>query len=152
LKTWHALILAGFAFAPSGRARADADTIGYIKTLAGTAAVMSDDGTASRPANVAMPLHQQDRVETGPDGRIGITFRDNTRITLGPNSRVDFAHFVFKPVDKEYGFVLRLGYGTLQYLSGLTAKLAPDAMSIETPGATIAVRGTRLLIRAEKHP
>lgn len=151
MKTRHAFVLVIFAILQSERARADGDTIGFVKSLSGAATITSD-GMSPRQASVAMPLHQQDRVETGANGQIGIIFRDNTRITLGPNSRVDFARFVFKPVDKEYGFILRLGYGTLQYLSGLTAKLAPDAMSIETPGATIAVRGTRLLIRAEKQP
>jgi len=50
----------------------------------------------------------------------------------------------------EYGFILRLAYGTLECISGLTAKLAPDAMSIETPGFTVGARGTRFLVRAER--
>ncbi len=135
---------------PSSTAHAEADTIGHVKTLSGTATLTPAGDGVARPVSIGMPIHGQDRVETGRDGQIGITFDDNTRITLGPNSRVDLASFVFKPAEKRYGFVLRLAYGTLQYLSGLTAKLAPDAVSIETPGATIAVRGTRLLVRAEK--
>jgi hypothetical protein len=131
-------------------AQADSGTIGYVKTLTGTATVTPAGSTAPRPLAIAKPIHEHDRVETGPDGQIGITFRDDTRITLGPNSRLDLARFVFRPAAKEYGFVLQLGYGTLQYLSGLTATLAPDAIAIETPGSTIAVRGTRLLIRAEQ--
>jgi hypothetical protein len=131
-------------------ARAETETIGRVKTLVGAAWVISvDSDGAARPIGLAMAIHEKDRIETGPDGEVGITFRDNTRITLGPSSRLDLAHFVFQPADKNYGFVLRLAFGTLQYLSGLTAKLAPDAMTIETPGSTIAVRGTRLLIRAE---
>ncbi|HYM01775.1 MAG TPA: FecR domain-containing protein [Stellaceae bacterium] len=146
------LLLLCFAVLRSTPAQADGDTIGYVKTLAGGATLTPAGESVARPVSIAMAVHRQDRVETGPSGEIGITFQDDTRITLGPNSRVDFARFVFKPAEKEYGFVLRLGYGTLQYLSGLTAKLAPDAMSIETPAVTIAVRGTRLLIRAEKQP
>jgi hypothetical protein len=135
---------------PAAASHADTDAVGYVKTLSGTGTLTTTGEEVGRTVSVAMPLHEHDRVETGRDGQIGITFCDDTRITLGPNSRVDLARFIFKPVDKNYGFVLRLAYGTMQYLSGLTAKLAPDAMSIETPGATIAVRGTRLLIRAEK--
>jgi hypothetical protein len=148
----QALLLLMLAVVRSAAALADTDTIGYVKTLAGTATITPAGDSAARPASIAMPVHEQDLVETGPNGQIGITFRDDTRIALGPSSRLDLARFVFRPAEKEYGFVLRLGYGTLQYLSGLTAKLAPDAMSIETPGSTIAVRGTRLLIRAEKQP
>ena len=57
--------------------------------------------------------------------------------------------FVFSPAEQHYGFVLRLIAGTMQYLSGLTAKLSPDSMKIETPTATIGVRGTRFLERVE---
>jgi hypothetical protein len=148
----QALLLLLLAALRSASAQADTGTIGYVKMLAGTATVVSAGSSAARALSIAMPIHEKDRIETGPDGQIGITFRDNTRITLGPSSRLDLARFVFLPAEKKYGFVLRLGYGTLQYLSGLTATLAPDAMSIETPASTIAVRGTRLLIRAEKQP
>lgn len=152
MKIRDALLLAVLAALPPVPAQADSGTIGHVKTLAGTATVTPAGAAAAQPLSLAMPIHEQDRIETGPDGQIGITFRDDTRITLGPSSRLDLARFVFRPAEKRYGFVLRLGYGTLQYLSGLTAALAPDAMSIETPGSTIAVRGTRLLIRAEKQP
>ena len=63
---------------------------------------------------------------------------------------MQLTQFVFKPADEQYGFILRLAYGTLECIAGLTAKLAPDAMSIETPGFTVAARGTRFLVRAEK--
>ena len=146
------LLLLTLVVLPAAAAYADADTIGTVKLLSGTATVTSTGESAARPASLAMAIHEQDRVETGRDGQIGITFRDDTRVTLGPNSRVELARFIFKPAEKQYGFVLRLAYGTLQYLSGLTAKLAPEAMSLETPGSTIAVHGTRLLIRVEKRP
>jgi hypothetical protein len=45
--------------------------------------------------------------------------------------------------------VLRLLAGTMQYLSGLTAKLSPGSMEVDTPTATIGVRGTRFLARVE---
>ena len=143
------LTLIGLAAAAlASPAWADDATIGFVKTLSGHATVTR--AGATKPVEIAMPVYAQDRIETGSDGELGITFRDDTRISLGPGSRLDLPNFVFKPADSRYGFVLRLAYGTMQYLSGLTAKLAPDAMSIETPTATIAVRGTHFLVRAEK--
>ena len=96
-----------------------------------------------------MPVYESDLVQTGGDGELGITFRDDTRISLGPNSRIELKHFVFKPAAEQYGFILRLAFGTLEYISGLTVKLAPDAMSIETPGFTVGARGTRFVVRTE---
>jgi hypothetical protein len=129
-------------------ARAEEAPVGFIKTLSGTATLTH--GTVATAAALAMPVYQNDRLETGSDGALGITFRDNTRISLGPNSRIELKHFVFQPAAEQYGFILGLAYGTLEYISGLTEKLAPDAMSIQTPGFTVGARGTRLLIRAEK--
>ena len=129
-------------------ARAGEAPVGHVKTLSGTATVTH--GGIAMAVALATPVYQDDRVETGSDGELGITFRDNTRIALGPNSRIELKHFVFEPATEEYGFLLRLAYGTLEYISGLTEKLAPEAMSIETPGFTVAARGTRFLVRAEK--
>ena len=143
---WSALVAILCAMGLS--ARADEASVGFIKTLSGTATLTH--GAVATDAALAMPVYQNDRLETGSDGALGITFRDNTRISLGPNSRIELKHFVFQPAAEQYGFILGLAYGTLEYISGLTEKLAPDAMSIQTPGFTVGARGTRLLIRAEK--
>jgi hypothetical protein len=128
--------------------RAEEPPIGFVKTLSGTATVTHGGNSAA--AALAIPVYENDQIETGADGELGVTFRDNTRISLGPNSRIELKHFVFKPATEEYGFILRLAYGTLEYISGLTVKLAPDSMSIETPSFTVGARGTRFLVRAEK--
>ena len=143
---WPVLVVVLCALGLS--ARADEAPVGFVKTLSGTVTVTH--GAVVAAAALAMPVYEHDRLETGGDGECGITFRDNTRIALGPNSRIDLQHFVFKPAAQQYGFILRLAHGTLEYISGLIEKLAPEAMSIETPGFTVAARGTRLLVRAEE--
>jgi hypothetical protein len=141
---WSALVIIGCATALP--ARAEDAPIGFVKTLSGTATVNHGDTVTA--AALAMPVYEKDWLQTGANGELGVTFRDDTRISLGPNSRIQLTHFVFKPAAQEFGFILRLAYGTLEYLSGLTGKLAPDAMSIETPGFTVGARGTRFLVRA----
>ena len=121
--------------------------IGYIKSTDGISTVTR--GHTTYAAALGLALYEGDTLRTFWNGRLGVTFKDDTRISLGPSSSVTIPRFVFSPAEQRYGFVLRLFFGTLQYLSGLTAKLAPDAMKIETPTATIGVRGTRFLARAE---
>jgi hypothetical protein len=142
------LALVVFAWTLDFPARAEEAPIGFVKTLAG--AVTVTHGATAAAAARGMPVYENDWVETGADGELGITFRDNARISLGPNSRMQLTQFTFKPAAEQYGFILRLAYGTLECIAGLTAKLAPDAMSIETPGFTVAARGTRFLVRAER--
>jgi hypothetical protein len=143
---WSALVIIACALALP--ARAEDAPIGFVKTLLGPATVTH--GSTAMAARLAMPVYENDWLQTAADGELGVTFRDNTRISLGPNSRIQLTHFVFRPAVLEYGLILRLAYGTLECISGLTAKLAPEAMSIETPGFTVGARGTRFLVRAER--
>ncbi len=142
------LALLGILCAVGLSARAEEAPVGFVKTLSGTANLTR--GATATAVALAMPVYENDRLETGRDGELGVTFRDDTRISLGPNSRIELKHVVFKPAIEQFGFILSLVYGTLEYISGLTEKLAPDAMSIETPGFTVGARGTRLLVRTEK--
>jgi hypothetical protein len=121
--------------------------IGHVRSVDGVATVTH--GPVTWEAAPGAAVYEGDVLQTYLNGTMGVTFKDNTRISLGPSTRVTIPKFVFSPSEQHYGFVLRLIAGSLQYLSGLTAKLSPDSMKIETPTATVGVRGTRLLARAE---
>jgi hypothetical protein len=142
------LLSVAFAYFIALPAGAEDAPIGFVKTLSGIVTVTH--GGTSIPAALGAALYENDWLETGGDGEIGVTFRDNTRVSLGPDSRLQLTHFVFKPAGQQYGFLLRLAHGTMECISGLTTKLAPDAMSVETPGFTVGARGTRFLVRTER--
>jgi hypothetical protein len=132
-----------------GRPASAADSaIGFVKFVTGTVTALR--GGQRIPLAVGAPVQADDEFETGADGTLGVTFRDDTRISLGPNTRLDVSRFVFAPAERQYGLGLKLILGTLQYISGLTGKLSPESVSITTPNFVVAVRGTRLLVRAEK--
>ena len=94
--------------------------------------------------DVGEAIYAMDVIETA-EGSVGLTFKDGTRISIGPNSRVQFTEFVFAPAEGRLSFVVELFRGTMQYISGVIAKLSPDAVKVKTPVATVAVRGTRFL-------
>jgi hypothetical protein len=118
---------------------------GRIKIVSGTAFVVHEGRQI--PANVGAIVFETDSLTTGPDGRIGVTLRDETRISLGPRSEVRIDRFLYSPADGQLAFALRVVRGLATYVSGRIAKLSPDAVRIETPGAIVGVRGTRLAIR-----
>jgi hypothetical protein len=134
------LLAAGIAVA--------AENAGRVKNTEGSATVITD-GTRT-PAKVGLAVAMGDVIETGADGSIGITFRDASRASVGPNSRLVIDEFVFSPKTEDYGLATRLQQGTLFYVSGLIAKLAPEKTSIATPDGTIGIRGTRLLVSVQK--
>jgi len=126
----------GQAPAPAGR----------IKLAAGMAFVVHEGQRV--PAAVGIPVYEQDSLATGADGRMGITLRDDTRLSIGPQTTIEIRRFVYAQSDSQFAFVLTVVRGVVAYVSGRIAKLSPDAVRLETPSAIIGVRGTRLVIEA----
>jgi hypothetical protein len=118
---------------------------GRIKIAFGNAFVVRQ-GVAI-PAQVGQEVFEADGLRTGPDGRIGVTLKDDTRVAIGPASEVRLDRFLYAPADGQLGFVLKIVRGVSAYVSGRIAKLAPDSIRLETPTAIVGVRGTRLAVR-----
>ena len=95
-------------------------------------------------------VYPNDAVRTGTDGSAGIIFKDNSRIGLGPNSRLDIKKFVFKPAQGQFSMVNKLTKGTGSFVSGKMTKLSPESVSLETPTSTIGVRGTTYHIKVNE--
>jgi len=100
-----------------------------------------------------LPIKQHDRIfagdllKTGHDGRLGILFKDNTALSLGPCSELVIDEFLFAPSQGKLSIVTRMLKGTAAYVSGVIVKLSPKAARFETPTATIGIRGTRFLVK-----
>jgi len=120
-------------------------TAGKIKVASGSVFIVRANLTI--PAKVGEDVFESDSLRTGSDGKIGVTMKDDTRVSLGPSSEVRVERFVFAPAEGRLGFVLRVARGVAAYVSGQIAKLAPDAVRLETPAAIIGVRGTSLAVK-----
>lgn len=119
--------------------------IGRIKVVSGSAFIVRATGLV--PAQAGQAVYQADGLRTGTGGRIGITLRDDTRLSLGPNSEVRLDRFAYAPAESQIGLVLKIVRGVVAYVSGRIAKLSPDSIRLETPGAIVGVRGTTLAVR-----
>jgi len=83
-----------------------------------------------------------DAVKT-TQGKVGITFADDTKVQVNENSKLVIDDFVYDPKNKGAGkLALNMASGTVRYASGAIAKNNPSKVAINTPTATIAVRGT----------
>jgi len=126
---------------------AEVETIGIIKNLQEPAAIVRDQQTL--PAQVGLKLIKSDILRTGPNGRIGVILRDDTLLSLGPNSEIAFAEFVFSPAEGKLSLVTRMIKGTAAYLSGQIGRLSPRSVRFETPVATMGIRGTMFVVKIE---
>lgn len=120
---------------------------GSIKTLAGDVSVVRGDQTLT--AGLRDELYQGDELVTGTEGSVGVIFRDNSTLSLGPGSNLVIDEFVFAPAEGKLGMVTRMLKGTAVFLSGEITKLAPGAARVETPLATIGFRGTRFAVSVD---
>jgi hypothetical protein len=101
-------------------------------------------------AEDGIPVYSNDTIRTGADGSVGIIFKDNSRISLGPNSRLDLKKFVFKPAQGQFSKVDKLAKGTASFVSGKMTKLSPESVILETPTSTIGVRGTTYYVKVNE--
>lgn len=120
---------------------------GHIKTVSGTAYVVRAQGTTVVKAGDA--IFATDTLRTAADGKLGITLKDDTRLSLGPNSEVKIDRYVYEPGEGGLGMVLKFVRGVAVYVSGRMAKLAPDSIRLETPTGIVGVRGTTVAIKVE---
>jgi hypothetical protein len=127
-------------------AAAEDTRIGTIKTLKGEARIVGQSGGA---AAVGGAVYQNDTLETGADGALGVAFIDNTTLSMGPKSRITLTKVVFNPDQKDFAFATNIVKGTFMFVSGSIAKLAPQTVQITTPVNTIGIRGTRFLVRVD---
>ena len=118
---------------------------GHIKTVAGAAFVVREHG--STPAKPGDAIFATDTLRTAGDGTVGVTLKDDTRLSLGPNSEVKIDRYVYSPGEGGMGMVLKFVRGVAVYVSGRLAKLAPDSIRLEAPSAIVGVRGTTVAIK-----
>ena len=87
-------------------------------------------------------VEMQDAVKTTA-GKVGITFADDTKVQVNENSRLVIDDFVYDPKSTKGGkLAVNVAAGTVRYASGQIAKNSPQNVALNTPTATIGVRGT----------
>lgn len=121
--------------------------IGTVKTLQGDATIIR--GEERIPAALGTSINQSDVIETGSDSSVGILFQDETQFSLGANSRVTIDEYVYNP-DQTGSFGAKLWKGTLGFVTGKLGKTSPENVKVETPMATIGIRGTAFVVSVEE--
>lgn len=84
-------------------------------------------------------VFQNEVVETGKKSASEIRLLDETRISVGPETKLVLDKFVYDPNPGKGKLVLNVTEGVFRFISGT---MPSEAYSIRTPTATIGVRGT----------
>jgi hypothetical protein len=125
-----------------------ANDIGQIKVAKG--AVQVEREGQRMAATVGMPVRTADVLVTGTDGSAGVTFSDNSLVSIGANSVFAIEKFRFDTTTHAGEFEGSLRKGKLAAVSGKMVQQSPESMKIHTPSSVMAVRGTEFVVQVDE--
>ncbi len=76
-------------------------------------------------------------------------FKDNTRISVGPNSKLEIEKYLFEPANNQEGFVTNLSKVSIECKTGLISKVNPKAFKVKVKTATMGICGTHFIVNAD---
>jgi hypothetical protein len=101
-------------------------------------------------AGLNVGIESMDNITTG-NGIVGITFQDDTKVRVTEHSKLTIDDFVYDPKAKGTGkLALKIAIGTVRYASGNIAHDNNKNVAINTPTATVAVRGTAFTMTVDE--
>jgi hypothetical protein len=119
--------------------------IGRVETLNGSVEVVRANGERIM-LSIGDPVYQGDVLQTGEDGAIGIVFLDETLLSIAENGKAVLDEIIFDATAQEGSMHVSLLQGVFSLVSGQIAKVDPDALVLNTPVATIGIRGTQISV------
>jgi hypothetical protein len=136
------------ALAVAFSAPAVASEAGLVKVSKGS--VQIQRGAARLPATVGTAVRASDVIVTGGDGSTGITFTDNSLVSVGPSTIFAIDKYHFDTTTHAGQFEGNLRQGRLAAVSGKMVKQSAESMKIRTPSAVMGVRGTEFLVQVDE--
>jgi hypothetical protein len=104
--------------------------------------VQNQAQVGSKTAVVGTPVNLNDRLRTGANARLTVTFTDQSKLTLGEKANVVVDHFVYNPSQSKGEVVLSAATGAFRFAGGKIENMQQKKMLVNTPNAALAVRGT----------
>jgi hypothetical protein len=108
-------------------------TVVIEKTVTGTL------GTVERRLEKGVRVHRNELLRAGPQAQAELRLDDNTKLALGSDAELLLDDYAVGGGGGARSIALKLVKGTLRFLTGSNAS---ESYKLETPSATIGVRGT----------
>jgi hypothetical protein len=121
--------------------------VGFVKTVTGQAFIVTNG--RPKPANIGSPVMVGSIIKTATNSTLGVAFKDSTLMSFGPETELRVEEYLYAPTEGKLRFGSNLVRGTLNYVSGVIAKLKPEGVTVNTPTGMIGVRGTHFAVKVE---
>ena len=138
-----ALLSTAFAFTClfPATALADGENIGINSAVKGNVTVRSGAQDALQ-AVVKDPILLGDEINSTHDSSLQVLLLDQTVFTVGPDCLLTIDKFVYDPASNNNTLNANVAKGMFRFMSGNISKSGADSVSINTPVASMGVRGT----------
>ena len=120
------------------KVQAQAVDIGDISELNGTAQIVRDK---PYDADLKFAIQSNDEAIT-KDGRMAITFLDDSTVKLTEHSQLLIDEYIYDPDPSKAKMALTFGLGTARFITGNLNRIDKQNITLKTPTANIAIRGT----------
>ena len=113
-------------------------SIGNITELKGQGRIVRE-----KPYDAALSFEIEsfDNVETS-NGRLGITFLNNSQVRLTEHSKLVIDEFIYDPNPSKSKMTLQFASGTARFITGKLNNINKENIAITTPSANVSIRGT----------
>ena len=136
LHLWAIVVL--FALFKTTKVQAQVVDIGDISELNGSAQIVRDK---PYEANLQFAIQSNDEAIT-TNGRMAITFLDDSTVKLTEHSQLLIDEYIYDPDPSKSKMALTFGLGTARFITGNLNRIDKQNISLKTPTANIAIRGT----------
>jgi hypothetical protein len=103
---------------------------------------LADKNAKDRPLSVGKPLYNSDTLYSEKDSYALVVFPDGQKVTLAADSEMEIKKYIYNIKDKKDQVLFRLAAGGMRMLTGSIGKNDHDAFALNTPVATIGIRGS----------
>ena len=119
--------------------------IGSVVSFTGSVWAVSED--SHRPLTEGAPVYKGEEIVTEADSNVEIKFLDDTVLGQGGDSAVRLDDYVYSGDDGMLDF--NMIKGVLRVVSGEIVKANPENFNLNTPMATIGIRGTEIMVQID---
>lgn len=118
-----------------------ADPIGVLSVVIGSVSIERDDSVIKGESK--LQVFENDLIITGGKSRAQVLLLDQTAINISQNAELTLDKFIYGGEDDSVS--LKVAKGTFRFISGKVADKTPEKVNVETPVATIGIRGTEFI-------
>ncbi len=119
-----------------------AQEIGSVSEVIGGVDILRGGKLPAEPAKVGVKVAQGDVIRTKSGGKVQLSFKDDSALTIAPDSRVALNEYVYEPETNKREASIKIFQGLVHTVVNKVLKKDTPDFIVETETAVIGVRGT----------